>query len=681
MTYVLGIDTGGTYTDGIILERETKTVIASTKARTTHRDLAVGIGNVIDYFSDEELSKIDYMALSTTLATNAVVEGKGCRVGLLLLGSEAYPDLPPCLCKEIGGKIDLSGVEREPLDMAAVEQAAEEFRGQVDTVAVSGLFSIRNPLHEEQAKQKILELLGLPVVSAHELTGTLGVKERTNTAVLNARLLSVIDRLLRAVKQVMSKCDLDIPLMIVKGDGSLMTESVAMERPIETILSGPAASIIGATYLRDTKNGLVVDIGGTTTDVALLVNGKPSLTEEGAEVGGWRTRVSAVNAFTFGFGGDSYFHHDLEADKWEVGPMRSWPISVISQLYPQYKAEITALGGKNIGIYHFGICDGLILLNPPDDGMELSSVQQKIIGALADGPHTVVTLGKMIGVEPDFFRIDDLIAYGIVGVVGFTPTDVLCAAGELKQGDTGAAELARKRIARQTGITEEQLDQICRAAAKEKLNCDLLSCVLKYNGRELDRDNDLAEYYFRNAMGELQNDLLAVSFQLKMPVIGIGAPVAAWLPQSVANFGTETLISEHYNVTNAIGAAAGDVMTILRLNLQNKNDEYLVLFAPWGRMEYHRPEPDEEGELIPYAEFREDIIASVIAEAENRLRQQMTEQGINDFEILTERKDKATGGKNNDNVRLFIESKIELAAVGAPVWAKKEEKKNEMCIF
>ena len=670
MTYVLGIDTGGTYTDGVILERETKTVIASTKARTTHRDLAVGIGNVIDYFSDEELSKIDYVALSTTLATNAVVEGKGCRVGLLLLGSEVYPDLPPCLCKEIGGKIDLSGIEQEPLDLTAVEQAAEEFRGRVDTVAVSGYFSIRNPLHEEQAKQKIQELLQLPVVAAHELTGTLGVQERTNTAVLNARLLGVIDRLLRAVKQVLNERGLDIPLMIVKGDGSLMTESVAKERPIETILSGPAASIIGATYLQAIKNGLVVDIGGTTTDIALLVKGKPSLTEEGAEVGGWRTRVSAVNAYTFGFGGDSYYHRNPETGSWDVGPMRSWPISVIAEQYPHYKTELVGLS-KKIGIYRYGYCDGLILLTQPDKNRELSPLQKKLIDALADGPHTMVTLGKRVGSEPDFFRLDELISYGIVGMVGFTPTDVLCAAGELQQGDPEAAALARKRIAHQQGITEAQLDAKCRAAAKDKLQCDLLSCVLKYNGRELDRDNDLADYWFRNAMDETPNDLFEVAFRFKMPVVGIGAPVAAWLPQAVANFQTETLISHHYNVTNAIGAAAGDVMHLLRLNLQNKNDEYLVLFAPWGRVEYHRPEPDEEGNLIPYAEFTEQILNAVIADAETRLRQQMSEQGIDDFEILTERKDKATGGKNNDNVRLFIESKIELAAVGAPVWAKK----------
>ncbi len=133
--------------------------------------------------------------------------------------------------------------------------------------------------------------------------------KRATTAILNAHLIPIIHQLIESVKRVFQEQNIVAPLMIVKGDGSLMSESVIQDRPIETILSGPAASVIGAKYLLEqsgeVQNAVIVDIGGTTTDIALLKEGLPRLNPNGARVGNWQTNVIAIDIRTIALGGDS----------------------------------------------------------------------------------------------------------------------------------------------------------------------------------------------------------------------------------------------------------------------------------------------------------------------------------------------------------------------------------------
>ncbi|MBR5329800.1 MAG: hydantoinase/oxoprolinase family protein [Firmicutes bacterium] len=668
MTTVLGIDTGGTYTDGVILIRETKEILASAKSHTTHENLINGIRSVIRKLDYADVESIDYVALSTTLATNAIVENNGCRVGALILGYDPE-DLPPCLWQKIPAEINLSGKEIHPLDEDVLREAVASFAGKVDAVAISGIFSIRNPEHELRAAAIVKEILSVPVIMAHDLTGTLGVQERTNTAILNAKLISVIDDLMAAVKEAMGEKNIKAPLMIVKGDGSLMTEQIAKERPIETILSGPAASIIGATYLNDIENGLVVDMGGTTTDVAILADGKPLVTKEGADVGGWRTRVSAVNAYTFGLGGDSYFSRNNDTGLWEVGPRRSRPVSVIAKEFPYYKQELYQRRNRQVGLYGFGQSDGLILLREPGEGVDLTPVQAKLIEALNDGPHTVVELGKLTGSDPNFFHPERLIEYGIIGLVGFTPTDVLCCMGIYDVGDREAAQIAASLIADSRGLSLDAFYQDCIAKVEEKMGRSLLTCVLERSGLKCDTQTDASEFYFRHGFGLDESRFVKVGLTIDVPVIGIGAPIHAWLPVPAKKLGVEPVISKNHGVANAVGAAAGKVMTIYSVVVQNHGGEYLCIYAPWGKQTVLREEGDSVEAPLTVEEMVEPTICDVIADAKARLRNDMIEQGIYHYEILVERKDSRV---SRENCNLFIESKIDVIAVGLPSWAEKE---------
>ena len=246
MALGLGIDTGGTNTDAAVVDLSTMRIWDRSVSPTTRDDLTVGISRALDGLDKDLLDKISLVSLSSTLATNTIVEGKGGRAGLICIG-RGYRDRsfggPCCVIK---GAHDLDGNETEPLDEAACREFLQSLAGSVDAVAVSGYLSVRNPAHEDRAAYLAREILGVPVVCGHELSSGLGFNERTTTALMNARLIPVIAELIRAMQDALRERGIDAPLMIVKGDGSVMSSAAAVLHPVETVLSGPASSLVGA---------------------------------------------------------------------------------------------------------------------------------------------------------------------------------------------------------------------------------------------------------------------------------------------------------------------------------------------------------------------------------------------------------------------------------------------------
>ncbi|HSV42810.1 MAG TPA: hydantoinase/oxoprolinase family protein, partial [Methanomassiliicoccales archaeon] len=241
----LGIDTGGTYTDTAIIDLEKGIVLTKAKALTTRHDLSEGIANSISKLKGVDFRSVRLVSVSSTLATNSVVEGKGCRVGLIIVGGEYRQMVPIEEVVEVKGGHNLTGEQMEALDMATVQDFVRSTRSKVDAFAVSSYLSVRNPEHEIAIKEFIKGECSHPVVCGHELSSKLGFYERTVTALLNAKLIPIIADLVASVKKVLKDHEIAAPLMIVKGDGSLMGELLAKEKPVETILSGPAASLIG----------------------------------------------------------------------------------------------------------------------------------------------------------------------------------------------------------------------------------------------------------------------------------------------------------------------------------------------------------------------------------------------------------------------------------------------------
>jgi N-methylhydantoinase A/oxoprolinase/acetone carboxylase beta subunit len=340
MALLLGVDTGGTYTDAVLI-RDEREVVASAKALTTRHDLAVGIGHAVAEVlraSGAAPGEIGLASLSTTLATNALVEGQGGRAGLVYIGfreadlkshglSEALAGDPALV---LAGGHSHSGAEAMALDEAGLRGWLEAGTG-AEAYAVAALFATRNPAHELRAAEVIAQVTGRPVSLSHHLSARLNGPKRALTALLNARLIGMIARLIDRAEGKLRHLGIEAPLMVVRGDGALISADQARARPIETILSGPAASLVGARWLTQAEHALVSDIGGTTTDVAVLRGGRPAIDPDGAKVGPWRTMVEAVAMRTFGLGGDSEVHvGEGLAGGVTLGPRRVVPVSLMA---------------------------------------------------------------------------------------------------------------------------------------------------------------------------------------------------------------------------------------------------------------------------------------------------------------------------------------------------------------
>lgn len=305
MQTVLGIDTGGTYTDAVLLEQTTKKVLKKAKSPTTRDNLAVGIGKSIRGLGLDPADTIEKVVLSTTLATNAIVEGEGRPTGLIIIGELPKGELPDTHRAQVQGKVNIKGKEVIPLDTAQVIEACAAIAPQVQAFAVSGMMSVRNASQELAVKNIIKEQCALPVVCGHELSSQLGFHDRTVTTVLNASLIPILEDFIRAVEVTLADQSIDAPVYMVKGDGNLASLSFIREKPIESILSGPAASIIGALSLAGCGDGVVVDMGGTTTDSGIVLDNTLTLAPIGARVGDWQTQIDSAQINTCGLGGDT----------------------------------------------------------------------------------------------------------------------------------------------------------------------------------------------------------------------------------------------------------------------------------------------------------------------------------------------------------------------------------------
>ena len=232
MAIALGIDTGGTYTDAVLVDNQTGEILSSAKSLTTRHDLSIGVKKAMQAVLEMDRDRftpatISMVALSTTLATNAIAEGHGAPVCLLLIGYDPKliqqyrfeHDLVTRDIAFINGGHDIRGNEIRSLDLKAAENAISSRAGHVEAFAVSGYFGALNPTHELHIRDLITGNYGLPVTCGHELSTRFNSIKRATTVALNARLIPIIHDLIANVRSVLEQLNISAPLMVVKGDG------------------------------------------------------------------------------------------------------------------------------------------------------------------------------------------------------------------------------------------------------------------------------------------------------------------------------------------------------------------------------------------------------------------------------------------------------------------------------
>lgn len=571
----IGLDTGGTYTDAVAIDSRRR-VIASAKALTTHWDLSIGLGDAIravlagipEGFARKDISLV---SVSTTLATNAVVENRFCPICMLLVGFDdnmversGAKRMEGCVIVRIRGGHDATGEELEPLDESAVDAAVREFGSGVEAFAVAGLFSVRNPAHERRVRDRIRSGTAKSVTCSHELSSRLDAPQRALTAALNARLTPHIRHLLQALGQVLEQQKISAPLMIVKGDGTLMKAEVALEYPVETVLSGPAASIVGAGFLSGREDFAVADMGGTTTDVAMVIGGRPVIRAEGAVIGGWRTMVEAVDVHTCGLGGDSevYFGRDRRL---MVGPRKAIPLSLLAEQFPDVLVKLRELGNAERPP-PFGA--QFAYRNPGrDPGAHGDRIEQRVWDALTAFPRQLDEVARTSqGIE----ALRRLVDRGLAAIAAFTPSDAMHVLGRQHSWNVEAARLGAVVLAteernatarKERESAEEFCERTYQHVVREAARVILVSALANDPGIEAKngRWGPLGALIEDVVEGRPFSRLIDARISLATSLIAIGAPVSAYYPEVARRLGTQLLVPEHAAVCNAVGAVAGVV--------------------------------------------------------------------------------------------------------------------------
>ncbi|MFZ7112625.1 MAG: hydantoinase/oxoprolinase family protein [Desulfatiglandales bacterium] len=347
---ILGLDVGGTQTDSVLISDGE--VIYENKT-STGDDLLETLRNAIEKMVAEvDPGQIERMSFSTTMATNAIVQDRLAKAGMIVT---AGPGMDPVSFSVgpgfeiVEGCLDHRGFEVMPLDMKSVIAAARRIRDEdIKYAGIVGKFSVRNPAHEIKISEWIdgdFSYLFL----GHQVSGALNFPRRITTTYLNAALGGLHHSFASSLIQILDEKGLIAPRYLLKPDGGTVGLEQTMNAPARTAQSGPAASVMGALALdgcRDTA--LVLDIGGTTTDISIILAGVPLLEPFGIRLGPFQTLIRSLLTYSVGIGGDSEIQIGADGDLM-IGPLRQGPPRAFGGVSPTPTDAMVVLGMLEAG--------------------------------------------------------------------------------------------------------------------------------------------------------------------------------------------------------------------------------------------------------------------------------------------------------------------------------------------
>jgi len=579
----IGIDTGGTYTDAVIYDMDSNQALSSGKALTTKENLEIGIANALDALDEKYVVQAKMLALSTTLATNACVENKGSRAKLLMIGvdkafmenseelygSYGFHDLSQLVV--IDGKPEKIFKEAKDPDWEAFSRLIPEEFSECASVGVVQMFPYANGgRFEKEAKHIMEKQLGVPITVAYDMFDEVDVLKRGAGTLLNARLIPLIEEFLRAVKSVMEQRGLDIPIAIVRSDGSLMSEHVTKESPVETLLSGPAASVIGGGALAGERNAVIVDMGGTTTDIALIKDKSPVMEQKGISIGKWKTMVKGLYVETFGLGGDSAVRY--KKNRLYVDTQRVIPLSLLANEHPEIQDKLKKLN-KQVKTHTKWLHEFYVLQRDITGLKKYTGAEQRICAALKRGPLLMEELAKMTGQDMYSLPVQRLEEEGILMKSGLTPTDMMIIKGDFTIYKPNAAHEAIRFLSNNIKETPEEVPDAVYDLVIKKMYCNIAGILLqqKYPKREkMLQDKSMRkfiEWSYEDAKSARCGPLLKTTLTTEIPLIGVGAPIHIFLPRVAELLGTKAVIPGQAAVANALGAIAGQIVTRVQVKI------------------------------------------------------------------------------------------------------------------
>lgn len=554
---------------------DSRRILDSQKALTTYPNPLGGIQNVLDLLDAASLKQVTLLSVSTTFATNTILEKNGAPVALILIGTQKVPEHLKDNCVVVRGGHNYHGDENETLDLEGIRAYVLSVKDRVSAFAVSSFYSILNPAHEKAARDLIHELTGYPVVCGYELAHALGAYERGVTAYLNASLLPVARAFLEAVAEETRRRGMNVKTTMLKCNGAVALFGEVMERPVETIFSGPAASVLGASFLSGKETCLAVDVGGTSTDVSMIEDGIPQISDLGATVGGWKTKVRAIKMETIAAGGDSHIWIradsvlDARLDSVQIGPRRVIPLCRAAVMFPGLIETIkNHWTPHNMPMNEFRQKTTLVLKSGYE-ALNLTAEEANVYRQIPETPAFVDELDwtDFPDAEIPYEIIEQLVNKRLIQLVGFTPTDVLHVTGEFVEWDAEAAQIGARKLAEMYNMAKEDF---CRFIKRMFAKIMAVEVVLFLNNT-FSRD-EISR--FMDGFGKA-GDASYLRFRIDMPVILIGAPVRCFIPELELFLEAEIIAPDHYAVGNAVGCLAGKLAkrVEIRVEVESKEEE------------------------------------------------------------------------------------------------------------
>ena len=390
---ILGIDVGGTHTDSVLVEnyRVKKKIKVKTDSDNIMSSLLAATRETV---SGEKVSNIKRIVLSTTISTNAIVQGKTDRVGMVLQNG---PGLSPRFLIHdrdaflVSGYINNRGISIQPVNEREIKEIGEYFRKEnIHQIGVAGKFSPRNPLQEIKIAE-ILEDNERNFSLGHRLSGQLNFPRRAATTYLNAAVHNIHHRFIREAQKFLHESNIDVPVYILKADGGTILIEQSIFYPALTIHSGPAASIMGVLATADMKEDAVaLDIGGTTTDISVFADGVPLLEAAGVTIGRLKTLVRGLCTKSIGIGGDSAVR--IKNGEISVGPDREGPAAALDGPLPTPTDAMIVLGLAALGSKQKALdaINSLAAQLNMDTVSMAETIMQKAAAIIADNVNLII---------------------------------------------------------------------------------------------------------------------------------------------------------------------------------------------------------------------------------------------------------------------------------------------------
>ncbi len=630
MRIAIGIDTGGTCTDAVVFDFDRHRVIAKSKTLTTKEDLSIGISKALDMFPQEYIKNASLVSLSTTLATNACVENKGGRAKLVIFGltdelmerlkvEETY-GIKHGSVRCVDTKSSADGQKVDEPDWDELIKELDAWISETDYMAAAELYGPTNGAPcEKKFKSLIGDKYNLHCVCANELTDKVNVIQRGATALLNARLLPVVQEFIDVAIKDITKRGCTAPVMVVRSDGSLMSTDATALKPVETILSGPAASILAGKYMSHEDSYIVIDMGGTTIDVSMVIDSRTKNVSQGISIGDWKTSVEGVFVDTFALGGDSTIR--CEKGNLKLFARRCIPLCTAAANFPEVLKQLRDLldSGKSS---KFPLYEFLYLVSVPTSEGRYTKSELRMIDILKEGPCSLYELSKK-GV--DLYSIDtqSLEDEGIIIRFGLTPTDFMHLKGDYNEFVTEASALATEYVLKENNIecTDEAFMTLADEAyniVEERMYANLVRIMLEQDyPRELSAGlGDKLDFIIKQSWKNYKSGnpgLNKPAFNTDVLLIGMGAPTHIFLPEVAKALGTRCVLPDNAEIGNAIGAVMAELIVKGRVEITQWDDAgmYYIVHDEDGSTRY---------DDLKSAEAHAINSARVAAEKEARLR-------------------------------------------------------------